>query len=274
MEQRRVLLIITGVAVALAITLGLGLWLLYPREDAVQSSEETAGGVLEWEPRDYLLGDGSLPGIEETPETGFTGLDSSGDDQPFVTVAPSEDTDAEPTGPSDRSRMNEEMPGFTGTVTREPVMATDPADASDATAAEPDIRSVRSASPDAGASADPRGAGPAVSPAQSSRSGSAEPRSESSPAPLSDRAYWIQVISSPNRDTVEQARITLDELQLGSRILTKEIGGRIYYRLRLGPFPIRTEAEKFLGWVHDVDGFADALIFVDYTTVVLAANSH
>ncbi|MFW5742593.1 MAG: SPOR domain-containing protein [Spirochaetota bacterium] len=81
------------------------------------------------------------------------------------------------------------------------------------------------------------------------------------------------MISSPNHDTVEMAQQTLREHQLGSRVLTKEIGGTPYFRLRLGPFAVREEAEKFLGWVIGIDGFADSMIFVDYTTAVLAARA-
>jgi cell division septation protein DedD len=90
---------------------------------------------------------------------------------------------------------------------------------------------------------------------------------------LADAAYWVQAISSPNRDTIEQAQRTLREHQLGTRIMTKEIGETTYFRLRLGPFAVREEAEKFLGWVMEIDGFGDSMIFVDYTTAVVAAQS-
>ena len=66
----------------------------------------------------------------------------------------------------------------------------------------------------------------------------------------------------------------MHEHQLGSRILTKDIDGRTYFRLRIGPFAVRAEAEKFLGWVQQVDGFSDAMLFVDYTTLVLAVPTN
>ena len=263
MEQRRLLLIITGVAVALAITIGAGLWLLYPRTQDNDTAEAT-GGVLEWEPLDYIQGDGSLPGIEDESASGFTGIDSAVDGEFIVTYGVAEET-GEPTPEASEGLVLDDREGFSGSITRDTVQpATDPAEAEQA---EPDIRVSRPAA----ATDSARSGFRATSTAP--RTAAASPET-SDTTDLSDRAYWIQVISSPNRDTVEQARITMDELQLGSRILTKDIGGTTYYRLRLGPFPIRTEAEKFLGWVHEVDGFADALIFVDYTTAVLAARAH
>ena len=60
---------------------------------------------------------------------------------------------------------------------------------------------------------------------------------------------------------------------MGSRILTHDVSGTTYYRVRLGPFAVRAEAEKFLGWVVEIDDFSDAMIFVDYTTAVATARS-
>ncbi len=92
-----------------------------------------------------------------------------------------------------------------------------------------------------------------------------EPRPASTQAAAASEAddeYWIQVVSSPNRDTVEQARATLEERSLGSVIFPIEIAGRRFYRLRVGPYSDRQEADKFLVWIRELPGFAESYVSV------------
>lgn len=267
MEQRRVLLIITGVTIVLATIVGVGLWLFYPRETADSTPVAAQDGGLEWEPLDFIQGDGERPGLRDDTDSGFSGItqDDPDDGEFVVTYGVAED---EPrNGPGDRLVVEQPdgVRGFSGTIDRPGAL---PADRGAGVAERDDPVRI------AGESAGGRTQAAPVDRAPPPRSTGRQATEPASVPQLSDRAYWVQVISSPNRDTVEQARLTMDERQLGTRILTKEIGGTTFYRLRLGPFPLRTEAEKFLGWVTAIDGFADALIFVDYTTAVLAAGAH
>ena len=283
MEQHKTLLIIVSIAVVLAAIIGGGIWLFYPRTpgDAMaQSENRLPSGGLEWEPSDFLLSDGDRPGLdsEEDPEP----------DEFQVTYGVVYDAQPQ-TGPAGDS--NEPPPG---TGSRTPFVtqadtATPSAASSDAAAtASPSSRASSgvqttqpastTASP-AQTTASPRTTesatttSPASSTTRSSASAAGTSSSGSDSATTADRAYWVQVISSPNRDTVEQAQRTLREHQLGSRILTKEIEGTTYFRVRLGPFAVRSEAEKFLDWVTEINGFAGSMIFVDYSTTVKAAES-
>lgn len=258
MEQRKVLLIIVSVAVVLAAIIGAGIFLFYPR-DQVEPAVARDRGVLEWEPLDYLRGVGERPGLEPEPAAP---RDDEGDF--VVTYGVTEPERPPRTTPLDQF-VAEEPP------VAAPVEIAAPGDT--AVPVEPDapppVRPAPVAAP----------AAPAARPATTAREPAIAPEPAVAPAPpvarpapaLADSAYWVQVISSPNRDTVEQAGQRLREHQLGSRIVTREINGTLYYRLRLGPFAVRDEAEKFLGWVRRIDGFADAMIFVDYTTAVSAA---
>jgi len=274
-EQRKVLLIIVSVAIVLAATIGVGLWLFYPRDAAEPDSIAEAGGGLEWEPLDYLRGDGEVPGLEE---------DEPEDDGDFIVTYGVAEDDARPTDSGDRFVTEEPSPEADRpgeTASDAPVAGRVSTDADRVSDAGVEARAAGTeatvASPTTATSRDT--ALPATSPATAG-SVAASTRAER-PAPpvvvpdaeLADRAYWVQAISSPNRDTIEQAGRTLREHQLGTRILTKEIGGTTYFRLRLGPFAVREEAEKFLGWVIEIDGFSDSMIFVDYTTAVATAQS-
>ncbi|MFW6261268.1 MAG: SPOR domain-containing protein [Spirochaetota bacterium] len=265
MEQRRVLLIIVSVTIILAAIVGVGIWLFYPRGEAEPDQLTEADGGLEWEPLDYLRGDDELPGLESGAE------EPDDDDEFVVTYGVVEDQD-ERDG-ADEGFVTETPPGDE-TTTSEDADVDRPAPADEPS---PDDRAAEraDAEPAVAEPAERAGEPQPVETAARQRAPSARPPAEPAPADeeLADRAYWVQVISSPNHDTVEMAQQTLREHQLGSRVLTKEIGGTLYFRLRLGPFAVREEAEKFLGWVIGIDGFADSMIFVDYTTAVLAARA-
>ena len=255
MEQHRVLLIIASVAVVLAAIVGVGIWLFYPRDAAPVDLAAADGRGLEWQPLDYIRGDGSLPGLEEVPA-------APEPDEFEVTygVVPEQPAAGRPSaaGRPTVSVITPDEAPRTETVTARPSTVTVPGQPAPATTAP------RTAQP---------AAAPAPAPAPAARPApAAAPAVTARPAPaLADRAYWVQAISSPNRDTVERAQQTLREHQMGSRIMTREIGGTLYYRLRFGPFAVREEAEKFLVWVTRIDGFGDSMIFVDATTPVLVA---
>jgi len=180
--------------------------------------------------------------------------------------------------PSTSSTASETGTTSSGSSTTTPAPASSEGDAARASSAAPAAGSP-GGGPAAGAAATRSTAsGSTASSAGSTTSGSSSVATTASAGagasvPLADRAYWVQVISSPHRDTAEQAQQTLRDHQLGSRVVTRDISGTTYYRVRLGPFAVRAEAEKFLGWVVEIDDFADSMIFVDYTTAVAAASS-
>ncbi|MFP4113619.1 MAG: SPOR domain-containing protein [Spirochaetota bacterium] len=292
MEQRRVLLIIVSVAIILAAIVGVGIWLFYPRDGAEPQELAEAEGGFEYDPLDYLHGDGDVPGLEDEGEpedeegdfvVQYGVLEEEGVDQAdggFVDERPAFAHPGDATRPNDRDpapagrdALAADRPAGDGDGRSTPAGQAEPRD--DTRTSVGDERERTAAQPSASRKiAEPRTPSGAIESREPAPARDTEPtRSEPAPgARLADRAYWVQVISSPNRDTIEQSQLTLREHQLGSRILTKEIGDTIYFRLRLGPFAEREEAEKFLGWVTEIRGFADAMVFVDYTTPVLAAR--
>jgi len=259
-EQHKVLLIIVSVTMVLAAIVGVGLWLFYPRAaddaDLAQDGTPESGGY-EWQPLDYLQGQGDVPGLDEGEDGVADDLDEPEEFQVTYGVVP---------GAADSGAT----PGQTviDTVDRAPVVETTEVSGADTSRVSADpARTTTADMADTPAARETgtTGPSPAIATVPSTTTAIDDPD-------LADRAYWIQAISSPNRDTAEQAQLTLREYQLGSLILTKVIDGRTYYRLRVGPFAVRAEAEKFLGWVQEINDFSDAMIFVDYTTPVLAAR--
>ena len=82
-------------------------------------------------------------------------------------------------------------------------------------------------------------------------------------SPVSYRAgsrYWIQLISSTDRDRVEQLRASISSYHIDARLETSEQDDRLYYRLRYGPFASREEAQKFLDWMDAIGRFDDSYV--------------
>ena len=113
---------------------------------------------------------------------------------------------------------------------------------------------------------EPREQAPEPAPAPQEETRRAEPARPAAPAEQRVRVteYWIQVISSPSRDRVEQARVRLQEQNLGSRITSIDHNNTTFFRLRVGPYANKAEAEKFLEWVKAVDGFEESYISEEY----------
>ena len=82
----------------------------------------------------------------------------------------------------------------------------------------------------------------------------------SRPVKTAVKEYWIQAGSYKSRTSAESARHTLSGDGLTSRITIKTIGGVDYYRVRIGPYSKKAEAEKFLGWVVKINAFKNSYI--------------
>ncbi len=267
MEQRRVLLIIASVTLVLAAFLGVGIWLFYPGDDAGDQLAVADSGVtgIEWEPIDYLRGGEELPGLEEPEES------EPEPDEFEVTYGVADESRQQP--PPARQTEQPEQPGVRDNEIVITTVPSAPAEPAPSTAA---VIGDKESAPVRGAAQAPTRT-PVVGSAERAAAASAaaraaEPPSTASAAVLQDHGYWIQMISSPSRDTVEQAQRTLRSYQLGTTITTKDLENTVYYRLRLGPFAVRDEAEKFLSWVQGIPGFESSMIFLDYRTRVAGAG--
>jgi DedD protein len=53
----------------------------------------------------------------------------------------------------------------------------------------------------------------------------------------------------------------LKEKGLAGQIVVREVEGTRFYRLRIGPYENKAEAEKFLNWVKEIKGFEESMIF-------------
>ena len=97
-------------------------------------------------------------------------------------------------------------------------------------------------------------------------------RTQPAPAPAPQRQpvkvteYWIQAGSFSALDKADEVKTALNEKGATSTISTTNVNGTNYYRVRLGPYSEKMEAEKFLDWIRAVKGFESSYISEVYVT--------
>ena len=85
------------------------------------------------------------------------------------------------------------------------------------------------------------------------------------PVKVNVTEYWIQTGSFTSVASAENAKQTLVSKGFTPTIQTKDVSGTDYYRVRIGPYPSKEEAEKFLHWVKGIDGFLESYVSKVYT---------
>lgn len=75
--------------------------------------------------------------------------------------------------------------------------------------------------------------------------------------------YWVQVASLTNKANAEAARTALAENKIESEIFTyTDSKGKVFYRLRVGPYSTKTEAEYWCHRITLIEEFADSKSYV------------
>lgn len=246
MDHRKLLVIILSVTLFSALVLGISLLALYPAGDRAQEGVQTADSRRVFDPIEYVRSsDGPLGIIED---------EDSEDDGDLIIVYGSRQDDPEPA----ETARETDAPPAEPEPEPEPRVAEDPAP--QPSAPQPEAR--QQPQPQQPRQTTPRQEPPAATPpAPATATPQPSPRTAAA-VQTTGREYWIQVVSSPNRDTVERARERLEERSLGSVIFPIDIEGTRFYRLRVGPYPDRQEADKFLVWIRDLPGFAESYVSV------------
>jgi cell division septation protein DedD len=237
MEQNKTLLIILSVALFLAAILSVGLWFFYPREqtagvsDSVETARVTADDPIEWVRRN------NFPALSQ-PEPADPQED-------VIIVRPQygETPGETPPVQADPARSNPVPYPPASPALTAPAVKPPPAPPAPAPARQPE--KPRTSPP----------AAPAARPA--------------APKTVTVQEYSIQVGAYSNRDRAEELNQVLKEKGLTGQVFYAD--GPNLYRLRIGPYTNKAEAEKFLGWVRSIQGFEDSMIF-ERTATRTAAN--
>lgn len=82
--------------------------------------------------------------------------------------------------------------------------------------------------------------------------------------------FWVQVGSYSNKKTAESARSSLDDNKISSDIFTYEDSkGKLFYRVRVGPYTTKSEAEYWRSKIIKIDAFSKAESYITSTQTEL-----
>ncbi|MFW6223525.1 MAG: SPOR domain-containing protein [Spirochaetota bacterium] len=250
MEHSKTLIVIVSVSLFVAVVLGLGLVLFYPREaPEVAGAGGQAGSAGGFDAIEYLRDpDAEQPSLEAEEDE-----DEDSEEEDDVIIVYGEAVEERPD--EDRADEDRREPGERDS-SGERDTSGEGADGTEAAPAE------REPAPEAERPAERAQEPETAQPARTAPQRAPESRTREEQV----TEYWIQVIATTSRDRVEMAHERLREHELSGRITTKVVDGRTFYRLRVGPYTNKSEAAKFLDWVVDIEGFADSYISEEYRT--------
>lgn len=72
--------------------------------------------------------------------------------------------------------------------------------------------------------------------------------------------YWVQTGSFSSREYAENAQDSIAAYKIESEIFTKETNGKTWYRVRMGPYRTKTEADYWMTVIRSDPIFADSYI--------------
>jgi len=99
---------------------------------------------------------------------------------------------------------------------------------------------------------------PAAQPARTTQPAARTTQPAPAPAPRAPRTvndFWVQTGAFSAMVKAEEARETLASKGITSIIENRQIDGRTWYRVRLGPYTSENEANYWLALVKTIDGF-------------------
>lgn len=243
MENRNILMGIISISVLFTIVFGIAVLITWPRNDSAETDQAEI----------------AVPGsrVESwwkgTPSPSGSGL--ALDTESRVMGYNPDETTPVPAVP----RALQEFPAITAAsdpLETEPAVETDPVVTEDPRAVEREdnasggIRIVYN---------EKRPAKPVVTVSPRSRGIVSDPAvlkkpapPTSGPAPKRTTEYWIQAGSFKSRASAEAQNEKLVQKGFSGHIQTHPKDGCTYYRVRIGPYTRKGEAQKFLSWIKEI----------------------
>ena len=249
MEQQKILWVIFSVTLFFLVVVVVGfVWFLpsetRPTDDPQVVSETTQSAAI-LDPIVWVRDDGEAPGLTDEPELDANEAYEGGDlllvygeaDEPVAVAGSAAQAIAERSVTSDRDievieTRRVQLPSDARIA---PIAPTAPARRD--TGAESSQTAADTPSPVV-----------------------AKPSPPPQPKTVQTTQYWIQAGSYRSQSRAEETRFNLSKRGWDGRIVTREVGGDLYYRVRLGPYETEAEAEKFLSWIRDIDSFESSYV--------------
>ena len=253
-SRNRLWWVMGGVALLLVVVLTGGLYWLRPVDSVARADLALPRPAQDAQPFEFV----ATPGVAAAPErpAGETPAGAPAAAEAAVTA------DTEPASPfaaaPPPAADEESAPGSRQVAVRQPrpritLDTQEPASPAAAPAATPEVRAIATTGARTGTAAAPAVAAPA---AEAKRS---VPLAKLAPKlPLHE--FWVQVGSFASRARANALEQRLSDQGIISRVTTRSADAKVFFRVRVGPYGSRKEAEKFLAWVQRVDGMDGSYI--------------
>jgi DedD protein len=102
---------------------------------------------------------------------------------------------------------------------------------------------------------------PKSAPAKAAPAKAAPAAAQKSAPAKSDAAWWVQTGSYSRKAYADNAKQFLIGKGINSVIMDSSVGGKIYYRVRVGPYTSQNEADYWLSLIKTIDGMEESQVW-------------
>jgi DedD protein len=252
-DRKKLLWISIGLGVLVLIVLAAGFFLMAPKKGGSEAPATIGNSAppKAQDPQDYLSAPPPAPSLEQ-PHSQDGGVIIVYGDKPTASSsgAPSAAGTTAPNAPTADSGSKTAVPAGAASESA--------AEAPPETTAPTAVPATSTKAATAAKSAAPKASVPAPK--------KAAPAASSKSASLKVDEYWIQAASFTSRGRADELKDSLSEKGMAAIISVKDISGKSYYRVRIGPYSGKTEADGWLGRLKELPGCAEA--YVSKSTVI------
>lgn len=263
MEQKKTLWIIAASGVFLLVVIGAALLLNAPSSNApatasITTIEKTPVAVKAEEPVITPVETPAATTALDSNTLAFQNIESeTSESQPAQSAAPVQTQEAQVAAAPDSTTIDIK-PASSGAVT-----ATSRAgqEALSNAGTKSSASTIYTGNPGTSSASKSVAKAPASSTSAPKKVAAAPAPAKKSPV-LSSR-YWVQAASFTNKKSADSARATLDDNKIPAEVFTyKDNKDNLFYRVRVGPYTTKSEAEYWKTRVCKIDLFKDTQSYV------------
>jgi DedD protein len=259
MEKKKIVLVAVSIGVFLVILIGASILVFSPKSPSPVASSAPASSIR---PVERLLPAGETKDLDAILPPA---------DAVDLVKGPGSSQDPTPSSSSNRPKDNVfyiygENPGQTTTAAERPAsknnqVVIDVPSTTPVVRTQPNTPSSVTPAPAAKPAARP--AAPSQTPAPAARQPAAS-KPAASGQKLIDN-YWVQTGSFSAKVRAETVKETLASKGISSLIENREVNGTNFFRVRVGPYTSRNEADYWLALIKAMDGFEESQIWKTQT---------
>ena len=267
MEQKRVLWIVAAVGLFLSVTIGTALIVYRPanNQTPVLNSQQLSSSTWTRENPAPAAAQPATPAAPAPaqPETPPAPAAATADTAPaqitnLTVISANTNVISDGTKTIDlnaltKSAQPESLPAETAPATAAPVQPV-----SAVASAEITVKTVTT--PATTTTAAPEASATTATPAKSTKAASSSVKTTSATIP---DQFWVQAASFTKKVNAEEARDALAAEKIPGEVFTwKDANGVVYYRLRVGPYTTKSEADYWLSRIKEIGAFSSTSSYV------------